>query len=539
MAFKRVSTQRKRPVAKPVAKAPVPIKPVVPPKILPGSNVTSPAEASAEYRALRGYYDKNGHIPTILAKESQNRFGEAHGTTLSDLGKQVAYGKISLDEARRLVRQGAAARDPDAIRAGLDASADIDPKVNAAERKRRELAENLRRSIGADESSTKEYSSTVADLFARLTGRMQEQKSQIGATYDTATAGIAANTGALSDQIRAAYEKANAGAAERVAGMGGGTTEAQTQGGQDAAFLSGLAGLQGQGLAGIMAAGKTGALNSQGAAINFADWQGTNTQSDALRELLARTNNSRADANNQDLEFGGQIADLEESRYNKLYEGKKALAQARAEAESAAEQTAFERRLAEEKLGISRGELDIKKGNLDIAQQKVQNDITRLGLDQRKIDVDIRKTEAQIRKEQAGLTPGTIEYMEKEAAINLKRAQAAGTLTNARTGQVNAATNQQRAATAAAAQQAKANQPPKPGAYGKGLGGVQNYLKDIGADGKSSSLVQKRVSAVIAKHEKFPDGLKATEAWIKKNKPPRDVANAMRRSVGIAYGRSS
>lgn len=486
-----------------------------------------------ELAKIQAYYKQNGHTPTLLSRESHTRFGAAGTQQSNDLARQVATGKLTMAQAQKMVREGALVKhDPTVLRAGLDVSAELDPQINAATRRRKLLKDQTDRSIQQDESKTTAYTGRVRELYDALMAKMASQTPQIQQNYDTASQGIASNTNNLQAQIAAAYARANQSTSAAAQGMGAGTTVAQQEGGQDAAFLSGLAGVQGQGIQGILAAGKQGAENSQRASINYAGYEGTNEQTNALRELLARTNESRQAFNDEDYELGGQIGDLEESRYAKLYETKQSLQEAAAQAEAEQEDRIFQRQLAQAKLNIDAGELDVKRAGVSIDQQKVNNDIARLGLDRAKIELDARKSEAQIRLEQQKLSPGSITYMEKEAAINLKRAQSAAALTNARTAQRNAAT---RAADVAR----KVAQPVRAGAYGKGIGGVQNYMKDIGADKRTSDFVLKHIQNMMVRHKTYQEGIKEGERFLRNNKVPKDVANAYRRAAGIAYGRST
>lgn len=481
-----------------------------------------------EIKKLREYYAKNGHIPTLLGNESKARFGEADSKAVGDLGRLVAQGKISKDEAQRRIRQGAAVKNPDTLRAGLDVSAELDPAINSTKRKRTAAKTALDTGNEVDTTRTKQFTTDVAGLYAALQAQLQAQTPQIAANYDQSSTAISGNTSALQEQIRAAYDKANAATAARVAGMQGGTTEAQSQGGQDSAFLQGLAGVQGQSQLGLLAVGKQGALNVDRAGQNYTAWEGTTTQTDALSDLLNRVNARQAEFGAQDTEYAGQLADLEESRFAKVYEGKQSLADARAEAEADAEQRQFERNLAQAKLGIDQQEVDIKRTNTSLAARRVDLDIERFGLDRRKVEIDSRKAEAQLQKEQRAFTPGTLEYLEKEAAINLKRAQAAATLTNAASSKSNAAVN------AAKLSQAQA----KGKSYGKGIGGAQAYVNDV-ADPATATLVMKHVNNTMKHFKDYNGGLRGIEGWISKHNPPPEVANAMRRATGIAYGKSS
>lgn len=495
--------------------------------------VLAKRSADQELTRIKAYYKQNGHTPTLLSRESRTRFGEAGTKQSEDLAKQVATGKLTFEQARKMAREGALVKhDPTVLRAGLDVSAELDPQINAATRKRGTLKTNTERGIAQDTSKTQAYTGQVKQLYDSLMARMASQTPQIQSNFDTASVGIAANTNSLAEQIKAAYAKANAATASAGASMGAGQTVAQQEGASDAAFLSGLAGTQGAGLQGILAVGKQGAENMQRASINYAGYEGTNEQTNALRELLSRTNESQAEFRDQDNELGGQIADLEESRFAKLYETRRGLEESASQAQSEQEDRVFQRQLAQAKLNIDAGELDVKRAGVNIDQQKVNNAISRLGLDRAKVELDARKTEANLRLEQQKLSPGSISYMEKEAAINLKRAQSAAALTNARTNQQNSAIRQ-------ADLQRKISQPIKAGAYGKGIGGVQNYLKDVGADKRTADFVTRHINVMLSRHKNFTDGMKAGEAFLRNKKVPRDVANAYRRAAGIAYGRST
>ncbi len=480
-----------------------------------------------DLRRVADYYKQQGHTPTLLSRQSHTKFGAGGTRQAEDLGRQVATGRMTLAQAQRLVDQGAlVAHDPNVKRAGLAVSAEIDPQINAANRKRTAARTAFETGTRADETKTQAYTQNVQGLYSALSSRMQAARAPVTQAYDTAIAGVSANTTALADRIREAYQSANSATQAQVAGMGGGTTEGQARGGQDSAFLQGLAGVQGQGLAGILQAGRAGAENTAQANINFANWEGTTEQTGALRDLLERTNAARTGWQAEDLELGGQIEDLGATRYAKLFETRSALEEAQAEAESAAEQRGFERQLAAARLGIDQGELDIKRGNLNIAQRRVETDIARLGLDRARVQLQARKTEAQLAIERDKLTPGSISYMEKEAAINLKRASAAAQLSNA-------ATSQQRVANQA---RAAANKPQN---FGRGIGGVENYLRASNADPRTTRFIMFHINNMMKRHKTYRGGLAEGERFLRNNKVPGNVRNVYRRAAGIAYGKSS
>lgn len=518
--------------------------------------VKSKAQEVAE---LRAYYQKNGHVPTLLSNVSTARFGESDSKRVSELGALVARGKLTRAEAEKRVRQGAGVSNEDTRRAGLDVSAELDPKINSAARRRamakagytEDTAAAKQRTeagIAADTSTTEANRSKIQAIYETLLKTMQGTTPAVNSLYDAQSAANATGTASLQEKIRAAYDQANAGTQAQVAALGGGQTQGQLRGSQDSAFLSGLAGIQGQGISGMLQAGQLGAQGIQQASVYGSGREGADRQADMLAELMARSGKSRESLNEfnreatrdwreEDQEYGGQIADLEETRYSKLHEGKKALAEARAQATQEAEDREFERRLAEAKLNVDRDKVDVSRMSI---KQRASEAASRLGLDRERLTVLSKQSAAKLANEQRKYTPGTPEYEEVQAAIDLQRAQAAAVASNART-------NQQRVADTAANNNVKnqltadklAQKAPKAANFGKGVGGAQTYIKQgIRPEFHDNA---NRVLAYLNRTQAGDKirGAERAEEIIRKYKYPPDVAQGIRRMVGIYYGSGS
>ncbi len=503
------------------------------------------AAATAETQRLRAYYKKNGHIPTLLSNESRRRFGEADPKDVSALGRQVAAGKITREEANRRIRQGAAVNNSDALRAGLDVSAELDPQINSAARRREILKRQYNVSRKTDQTDTQRERKNIAGIYKSLAGRLAVQPTDINRSYDAASTNIATGTQSLQDSIRSAYEQANRDTQRAVAGLGGGTTQGQTLGNQDQAFLSGLAGIQGQGQQGILATGRTGALNNARATANYGAFEGANTQATLLRELLQRQSERTSEFNNEDYELAGGAADLEESRFAQLYERRRALESERAQQAAEEEDRRFERGLAQARLQVDLGELDVKRttanNNARIAEQRIRLDMERLGLDRQRVDILSRQTNARLAMEQRKYTPGTPEYQEIQAAIDLKRAQAQGARANVAIGRANAAANVSRAETAREREARQAAEPSRnrPQNFGKGIGGAQTYIRAATGDPGWQGVMNRQLSYTAANFNDFGSALRQLNAVMKRRNYPPHIQDAMRRMTGIYYGKSS
>ncbi len=496
------------------------------------------AAAATETNKLRQFYKKNGHIPTLLSNESKRRFGEADSKDVGQLGRLVAQGKLTRDEAFRRMRQGAAVNNKDALRAGLDVSAEIDPEINGANRRREILKRQYDRARKTDETDTQRERKNVGGIYQALSQQLARQPAQIEQVYNQASAGMARNTTSLQEQIRAAYQQANQQTGDLARQLGGGQTQAQQMGAADQAFLTSLAGVQNQGQQGLLATGRTGALNDARATQNYASFEGANTQATMLQELLRRQSERTNEFGDEDYELAGGASDLEETRFAQLYERRRALESERAEAQAEAEDRAFERQLAQARLQLDVGELDVKRTNANnqarLAEQRIRVDMERLGLDRARVDILARQTNAKLLAAQRKYTPGTPEYQEVQAAIDLKRAQAAS-------GRANAAANVSRAMTAREREARAAATPPKsrPQDFGKGIGGAQTYIRSATGDPGWQGAMQRQLAFTSSRFPKYEQATRQLEDVMKRRNYPEHIRGVMRRMIGIYYGRST
>lgn len=426
------------------------------------------AKKNAQDEKYRTAYKdpKVGHLPTIFANDSRKRFGEADAVDVGQLGKDVIDGKITKDEAIRRIRQGVAVNDPDNLRVGLDVSADLDPKLNAIERRRkigkgvldRTLSEDATEAarIRADiEDRTRRTSTDIGGIYAALVNRLAQQPAQVAQDYSGASQQLQQNYAALQAQIAAANQTAQAGTNADIAQAGGlapGTqAQAQQHGNQDAAAYADIAGIQNQGLQGLLAVGQQGEQNIARGQVAYQGSEGARQQAGVIHEgnaqvndivlaLQQRAQQLRDSFNDEDSELQGQYADLDESRFTRLYEGRQALDAQQAQAAQDAEDRAYEREMAERALGIKEFSAQTGRYSVDAATErhnaKLRQDATiaankhnlevqRLTIEKQKLTDPIQRQliEAKIKSEKAAATKALAEA---DRAINGGGSEGAG-----------------------------------------------------------------------------------------------------------------
>lgn len=388
------------------------------------------AKAAADQK-LRDFYAKNGHLPTIGAQETRTRFNTApDAADLSRLGAAVANGKMTRAEFERQIRQGAAVNDQNDLRVGLDVAAEIDPKLNAIERRRAAGKSNLDYQLKSDSQQSARESTDAAGIYAAILNRLGGAPAEINAVYDKATGDTQANYQQLQAALAAAYEKANAATQAQVTGMQGGQTQGQALGGQDAAAYAAIAGIQNQGLQGIYNTARTGAINTNTAQMGAIGAEGARDQSAILQRLTERAAELKQQFGIEDTELAGQYADIDESRYNKLYEGKQSLTEKQAADRQAAEDRAYERSVTERSLGLKQygAETDRLQANnsFDLGLARIKQDATN---EARKYDLQVQ----QFKQKQAE-TNDPLQRQLLQAKIEQTKALSVKALTDANGG---------------------------------------------------------------------------------------------------------
>lgn len=417
----------------------------------------SPALKVDPLKDVRDYYAKNGHIPTILAQLSEQRYGTKGDAKLySDLGIQVARGKMSKDAALSRIKNGEGVPDINR-RAGDAVNVELDPQISQLNRRADMERDEADRLIKQGQQDTEAYAGSVGTLYSKLAGQMQAGNQQIQQGWEQAQAGSGKAYEDLIASLGQTYGTAQAntqGMAEKL-GLQAALPQATAPIASDQAFLTGLAGTQKQSMADFLTA--SGLIDqSYGQRIgNATQAQGAQYQTRAREDNLRDTADIRSASSRAVTEYLGQAGDLEATRGGRLRENIAALEDARNQARSEAEAAQFDREILLAKLELQREELgidaDYKAGQLEIDRQK-------LGIDAQRVAIEARKTEATLKKEMRALQPGTLEYEEKRAAIDLKKAQTKKTI-------------------------ADYTKPADPAKFGKGRVGAEAYLSSMGDAG--------------------------------------------------------
>lgn len=399
-----------------VTKKPAPKK--APVKVVgPGS---APRKVDA-LKDVRAYYAANGHVPTELANESRRLYGiAADPKVYADAGMKVARGQISKAQALASIRNGAGI-DELHRRAGDAVRVELDPQEAQLNRRAQAETDFANQQIAQGQKDTEAYAQSVAALYGRLQQQQAASNQQVRQGWQSAQQ----NTGKSYDDLLASLGQTYGGAQQSTASEAerlglSGVEAANAQSASDQKFLSGLFGGQKQSAVDMLVA--NGLIDLQegtrmGGATQAA---GAQYQTQAREQQLRNATELRNTAGRNALEFRGQAGDLEATRGAKLRENIAALEDARNQAQSEAEQKAFDRQILNAKLDLQRQELGIdaayKSGQLEIGNRNAD-------ISQQRVNLEAKKTQAQLEKEIRSLDPNSIEYKEKVAAINLKISQ--------------------------------------------------------------------------------------------------------------------
>lgn len=475
------------------------------------------ATKAAEDQKVRDYYAKNGHMPTILANESRTHFDEANAVDVADLGRKVALGLMTRDQALAAARGGTAHISDINRRAGLSVNAEIDPA---------ELA--IKNNIAFLNSSFDKSQANAKAVGTETVGRQKALYDYLAKSIAMEPDAIRQNYGQTSQQVGQNYDAAlaatqgnyanaqSAGNAEAARlGLEAATPVANAQNQGDAAFLQGLLQSQKTGAQSTLAGLQQADINSANQFGRAASAESSAVQAGTLGDLAIQQQQALNEKLASEADLNSQTQQLEAGRKPKLYEAVQALMSARQQAIQDEEDRQFDHDIANRTLGVK--------------EYGAQTD-------RQKVEIAARKSDAELQKIARESIPGTLEYETAMAAIDLKKSQAAAALSNAKTNQQNANTK----ATQVTAQLAAANDKAKQKQYGKGMLGVQNYLHDAGVDDQTFAMIMKHVNNTIITHDNgdYKNGLRGVEGYITAHKLPANIANAFRVATAIAYGKS-
>jgi hypothetical protein len=486
-------------------------KPV--PKIMsPGAN-PSVSPAALELKKIRDFYAKNGHVPTILANESKKMFGSANATDVSNLGKQVALGKMTQAEALKAVRAGTAGVGDLNKRAGLATSLEIDPAEQA-------VRDNLAAIDAAfQSSSTKSQQlgqATVARqkaIYDALQRTIADEAPNIQGQYAATGQQVAGNYDAAAVATKQNFDAAAANSNNQANRMG---LVPSAVANDDSNFLQGILASQKTAAQGTLANLQQADINSANQFSRSVGAESAGVQTGTIGDFAARQQAALDELTKQKNAGTSQINNLESTRGAKLYETLQGLQAARQQQLVDAQDRQFQQMIAQQTLGVKQTEAQTHQFSAQTDRAKVQQ--------------AAKLSDAQLQKIQRESVPGTLEYETAVAAIELKKAQAAAAVTNAKTGIQNANT-------AATKVNNAANATTK---YGKGMPGVANYLKDMNVDQATYDMAMKHVNNTIASHKTgdYANGLRGVEGYIKAHKLPPNIANVLRTATAIAYGKN-
>lgn len=478
----------------------------------PGANPASSAQA-LELKKIRDFYAKNGHVPTILANESKKMFGTANAADVSNLGKQVALGKMTQADALKAVRAGTSGIGDLNKRAGLATSLEIDP----AEQSIRDNLTALDAAFQSSSTKNQQLGQATAArqkaIYDALQNTLATEAPKIQQQYANTTQQVAGNYDAAAAATKQNYDAAAVNANNQANRMG---LIPSAVANDDSNFLQGILASQKTAAQGTLANLQQADINSANQFSRSMGAESAGVQTGTIGDFASRQQAALDELTSQKNAGNAQIGQLESTRGAKLYETLQGLQTARQQQLIDAQDRAFQQNLASQTLGVKQTEAATHQFSAQTDRQKVEQ--------------AAKLSDAQLQKIQRESVPGTLEYETAVAAIELKKAQAASTLTNAKTGIQNANT-------AATKVNNAANATTK---YGKGMPGVQNYLKDSNVDQATYDMAMKHISNTIATHKTgdYANGLRGVEGYIKAHKLSPAVANVLRTATAIAYGKN-
>ena len=309
-------------------------------------------------------------------------------------------------------------------RANYAASIEIDPQQQALQRQATQSDQQFKYEQGSAQANTTRTVNEQQDIYGALAAQLQKQLPQVGANYDSTGANVQGNFDALQKSVAGNYDRGIQGTndvANRL-GLQAAAPQATDRMGADAAFLKGLIGSD-------AAVAKSGLGEDRAAAIAQAMSQisgsrneGAALSGNTLRDAAQTSNAAKFTQGQKISDLLGQAQTLEGTRKGKVFENTAALTQLSQQAQAAAEQAQFQRY-------IDQGNLDVKNKLAGFEGTKINNAAAvsrgQLQLDQQKVSIEASKTKATLQKQLADSQPGSQKYAETQAAIDLKNAQAA------------------------------------------------------------------------------------------------------------------
>lgn len=498
---------------------------------------------AAELAKVREYYASNGHIPSLLAAESKRLFGDASSVDVGALGKQVALGKITKDQALQSIRGGTSGLDPEAKRAGLSASVEIDPQVAAFETRRKQTAEGFERTNKQAQETTQRTVAEQKEIYRRLAESLGLLQPKVTQAYDQGMAGVNDSYAALQKSLESNYSSGISGTANEAArlGLSAATPEATAEMTSDSAYLKGVAGIQQQGQLGTMANLRDGTLADLLRGQSNAGIEGSALSASTLREFAKKSAEERFQQQQEIQALQDQATALEATRTGRVFEGRQALEGQAAQAAYEQEQDAIANAIAQQKANAQmavagvdqyKAETDrtYKLGQLGVAQA---DSMTKAEI----AKATINKSNAEKQAILNEMTPGTPAYEKLAADIRLKNSQAAKAVSDAAANRQNANTNTAKAEAAAKAAAA--------GKVGTGLSGANTYLNNtLGAQGgvATGQLVNQAYSKYPPSGDKnrnaenYKKAIAMARGVIQKQTRDQKYHNAVDAALAIAYG---
>lgn len=505
--------------------------------------------AAAELAKVREYYAKNGHLPTLFAAESKRLFGDASSADVGGLGKQVALGKMSKDQALQQIRGGTSGLDPEAKRAGLAASVEIDPQVAAFETRRKQTAEGFERTNKQAQQTTQRTVAEQQEIYRRLAESLGLMQPKVTQAYDQGMTGVKGAYANLQKSLESNYGGGVAATNAEAARLGlqAAAPEATARMTADSAYLRGIAGVQEQGQLGTMSNLRDGTLADLLRGQSNASIEGSALSASTLREFSQKSAEERFRQQQEIQALQDQATALEATRTGRVFEGRQALEGQAAQAAYEQEQDAIANAIAQQKANAQaalagvdqyKAETDrtYKLGQLGVAQadSMTKAEIAR---------ATVNKSNAEKQKILNEMTPGTPAYEKLAADIRLKNNQAAKAVSDA-------AVNQQNANTKAAAAEAKAKSDAAKlkadsAKQGKGLSGANTYLNNtLGERGgiATGQLVNQAYSKYPPSGDKnknaanYRQAIKMARGVIQKQTRDQKYHNAVDAALAIAYG---
>ena len=477
--------------------------------------VVSPA--AAQLAQVRDYYAKNGHVPTELANLSRQYFGTANAKDVSNLGMQVALGKMSLAQAQSTVRQGSSGLDPIAMRAGLAADTQITPQEHALETQANLGQDSFNRSDRIGSANNARTVDEQQQIYGRLHQQLASQLPVQNAIYDHGAQGVDSAYAGLQKALGANYGGAIQGTTDEAARLGlqAATPDATRQLTSDQNFLQGVAGIQHSGEQGTLTNQRNSALTDALSAMQQSATEGTALSGNTLRDYAKSSSDARFQQAQQTAGLRQQSAALEGTRKGQIYENTANLNQNAAQAAYQQQQDSFQNKLLQQKadaqssiagarVSASNTDSKYKMGQLGVAQTNAQTNAN-----YKSGQLQIAKLDAMTKRQAANatagldavkqreildkMTPGTLAYKQIESQIAHNTVTGAAAAISSAAAKQNADTNQYRATHPNTASKASTRQ--------NGIASAAQYAAQNSFDPQVSSVGQDIINGLQNKYD--------------------------------------